>query len=142
MIQSVFVYGTLKRGQCRAACWPREPLSVCEAWTWACLYGRSDYPAMTAGRNRVLGELWKFPADRMAEVLAKIDQVEGTNQPGQEDLYVRVAIKTWSREGQPKDDAFAYRYATDPLADGFALLQPEGPDEWVRWPSDRQPSST
>jgi gamma-glutamylcyclotransferase (GGCT)/AIG2-like uncharacterized protein YtfP len=134
MIESIFVYGTLKRGQCRAQYWPVEPLTVCEAWTLGSLYGRSDYPAMTAGKHRVLGELWKFSPQEMPGVLERIDQVEGTNQPGHADWYLRVTAQTWSLRGRSLENAFVYCYAGDPIADGFASVQPKGPNDWVSWP--------
>jgi gamma-glutamylcyclotransferase (GGCT)/AIG2-like uncharacterized protein YtfP len=139
MIQSIFVYGTLKRGQCRARFWPVEPLSVCEAWTLGTLYDRSDYPAMTAGEHCVLGELWRFSPREMPGVLKRIDQVEGTNQPGHQDWYLRVTVATWSPDGRPLEDAFVYYYANDPVADGFALVQPKEPGSWVSWPGEMIP---
>ena len=133
MITAVFVYGTLKRGQCRSGLWPAEPSSVQPAWTWGKLFGRSDYPALTAGQDRVLGELWKFRTDDIASVLKTLDQIEGTNQPGQNDLYVRVSVETWAPDDQPLQQANVYHYARDPIGDGFVRLVP-GDDGFVRWP--------
>ena len=78
VIRAVFVYGTLKTGQCRANRWPLEPLSIHPAWTRGTLYGRDDYPAMTEGADRVLGELWQFAETQMELVLKRLDEIEGT----------------------------------------------------------------
>ena len=133
MITAVFVYGTLKRGQCRSGLWPAEPLSVQPAWTLGKLFGRSDYPALTAGQDRVLGELWRFPTDDIASVLETLDQIEVTNQPGQDDLYVRVFVETWDLDDQPLEQAYVYHYATDPASDGFVRIEPVD-DGFARWP--------
>lgn len=134
MITAVFVYGTLKRGQCRSELWPAQPLSVQAAWTRGTLFGRRDYPAMTAGSDRVLGELWKFRADDIARVLETLDEIEGASQPGQKDLYARIEVETWDLTDQPLENANVYHYAIDPTSDGFVRLEP-GEDGFARWPT-------
>jgi gamma-glutamylcyclotransferase (GGCT)/AIG2-like uncharacterized protein YtfP len=135
MITAVFVYGTLKRGQCRSGLWPAQPLSVQAAWTRGTLFERSDYPAMTAGEDRVLGELWCFDGADITRVLETLDQIEGTNQPGQGDLYVRSEVDTWDLTDQPLESANVYHYATDPTSDGFTRLEPSD-DAFARWPAE------
>ncbi len=132
-IDAVFVYGTLKRGQCRARFWPSRPLSIQEAWVRGRLHGRSDYPAMTPGDDRVRGELWRFPAEAMRQVLEILDQVEGTNQPGEPDLYLRVAVKATDAQGLLLGNAYTYLYATDPLLDGFHAITPDREGDDVAW---------
>ena len=134
MNTAVFVYGTLKRGQCRSGLWPAEPLSIQAAWTRGTLFGRSDYPAMTAGADRVLGELWSFIEDDVPRVITVLDQIEGTNQPGRADLYVRVQADTWDLQDRPLKIANVYHYACDPIDHGFVRLQPEG-EQFVQWPA-------
>ena len=67
-IDGDFVYGTLKRGYCRAQWWPSLPRSVETAWIRGHLYGRhievefvaklrdeekfNDLPALTAQMHR------------------------------------------------------------------------------------------
>lgn len=135
MIRAVFVYGTLKRGQCRGGLWPAEPLSIEVAWVRGTLFGRHDYPAMTAGEDRILGERWEFDAADFDRVIQTLDQIEGTNQPGRPDLYLRVHLQTWDLQGHSLGDAVGYRYATDPRQDGFILLDP-AEDGFVRWPAE------
>ena len=133
-IQSVFVYGTLQRGQCREGLWPAVPSRVEPAWTRGALYHRADYPAMTAGADRVLGQRWEFPPAVLDRVIAVLDQIEGANQPGQPDLYRRVAVELLSLQGQPLGAAFGYHYAADPAGDGFQRLVPPTAGDFVQWP--------
>ncbi len=68
-INAVFVYGTLKTGQCRESCWPRKPLEVRRAWTLGALYDTGPYPALFAGEDMVAGQVWIFDADDMQQLL-------------------------------------------------------------------------
>jgi gamma-glutamylcyclotransferase (GGCT)/AIG2-like uncharacterized protein YtfP len=135
MITAIFVYGTLKRRQCRCQLWPVEPLAVQQAWSRGILFDRRDYPAMTAGDDRVLGELWKFREPDVPPVLAALDQIEGTNQIGHKDLYRRVVVEIGGLDDQSIENAYAYHYATDPRLDGFAQLRPRDIDSYVQWPA-------
>lgn len=106
-----FVYGTLKRGQCRDACWPYKPQRVLSAWTLGRLFDLGEYPAMTEGDDRVWGEVWEYPAEQAAEVKKVLDEIEVTNQPGVANLYDRVTC-TVTLDGIPTD-VFTYRYARE-----------------------------
>ncbi|TWT92585.1 gamma-glutamylcyclotransferase family protein [Neorhodopirellula pilleata] len=134
-IRHFFVYGTLCRGQCRANLWPARPLRITPAWTTGQLYGRADYPAMRPGTDRVNGECWEFDAAEMPLVIRTLDEIEGTNQPGERNLYDRVVTQVRLLEGsETLIPAFGYHYATDPLADGFHRIVPIGAESGVRWP--------
>ncbi|MAI70646.1 MAG: hypothetical protein CMM01_07020 [Rhodopirellula sp.] len=149
-ISSVFVYGTLKRGQCRGDMWPFEPLRVSAVFTHGTLFDRHDYPAMTSGTDNVFGEKWDFRPEQMQRVLKVLDAIEGANQPGVPDLYRRVVVMTWglgeSGSAEHRIDAdtsrkaYTYHYASDPLDDGFTHILPDhvtlghvGPG--VHWPT-------
>ncbi len=128
MICRVFVYGTLCRGGCRQSLWPVAPTRVLPAIARGRLFGHRDYPAMVAGVGKVAGECWQFAAADVAGVLAVLDEIEQTGQPGLPNLYDRVVV------GLPKiGDAYAYHYATDPAADGFVeiLPMPGGAAAWL-----------
>jgi gamma-glutamylcyclotransferase (GGCT)/AIG2-like uncharacterized protein YtfP len=134
MINAVFVYGTLKRGYCREKCWPVSPIRVSAGWTFGALYSRDDFPAMLAGDHRVAGECWEFEPDVMERVLRRLDKVEWTNQPGQPDLYHRVIVDVFDADGNMMQSAYGYRYALDPLDDGFKLVVPKSEVDYVAWP--------
>lgn len=108
--EHVFVYGTLKRGQCREDCWPVAPLSVEVAWTLGSLWDLGPYPALLVGSDRVLGELWSFAPSDLAAVFEVLDRIEGTNQPGLPNEYdrVQVSVTSW---GRGELVASTYRYA-------------------------------
>lgn len=134
MIDAIFVYGTLKRGQIREQLWPATPRSVHSAWVRGALYGRDDYPAMRPGDHRVAGELWRFDSQDIDRVLNALDRIEGTNQPGHPDLYRREISQVFDLNGEPLARAYLYFYATDPVLDGFELLAESEQDGLSRWP--------
>lgn len=127
-VTAVFVYGTLKRGQCRERYWPHQPHRIVSAQTLGTLFGREDYPAMTPGEQIVQGELWKFLPDQMDRVLQVLDEVEGVP-----DLYHRVLVQTTDEHAQPIGPAWTYHYAIDPVDDGFTPIAPSA-DGLVCWP--------
>ncbi len=107
-------------------------MAVQEALIRGRLHDRFDYPAMTAGNDRVRGELWSFLPDAMPRVLETLDQVEGTNQPDQPDLYIRVVVNVVDQQDHSLGTAYAYFYATDPELAGFRPITANGRD--VAWP--------
>ena len=149
MITQIFVYGTLKRGQCRDILWPCDPIAVIPAMTRGTLHDREDYPAMTAGQDLVVGECWRFREQDVPSVLRTLDEIEGANQPGAPDLYHRVEVDCWqSIEADVADRltevgrAFAYHYARDTAADGFRQIYPTREGQAVRWPPLDRPKKT
>ena len=121
---SFFVYGTLKRGQCREHLWPETPQSITTAWTLATLYGRQDYPAIQTGEDRVLGEVWRFEASQMPQVIKQLDRIEGTNQPNESDLYSRCTVNCFDLNEHPLGISYCYFYVIDPREDGFHRILP------------------
>ncbi len=150
VISSVFVYGTLKRGQCRGAMWPFEPLRVSVVFTQGTLFDRHDYPAMTSGTDNVIGEKWDFRPEQMPRVLEVLDAIEGANRQGEPDLYSRVVVPTWKICESVGDEhrlaaeasvqSYTYHYARDPADDGFTRILPTQAGEgrvrpFVQWPT-------
>jgi gamma-glutamylcyclotransferase (GGCT)/AIG2-like uncharacterized protein YtfP len=130
MVNSFFVYGTLKRGQRNVGIWPAKPRSVSSGWVHGQLFARADYPAMIAGNDHVLGELWTFEPPDVDKVVAALDLLEGTNQPGQIDLYQRIVSPVYNLRGEQVTQAFLYFYQTDPGQEGFTRTV----GEVVSWP--------
>ena len=89
----IFVYGTLKRGQCREQCWPAPPISVVAAWTLGAVYDLGPYPAMIVGSSRIAGQLWTYSDSQIDAVRKELDCIEVTNQPGYPNEYDRVEIE-------------------------------------------------
>jgi len=135
-LEHVFVYGTLKRGECREACWPRAALNIEPAWTLGALIDLGPYPALLAGKERVLGELWSFDPQDIAIVFEQLDRVEGTNQPGLPNEYDRVRVvatgQTFGEVG-----ASTYRYANLQQAAQYTALAASHVIDgraYVKWP--------
>lgn len=130
-VTSVFVYGTLKRGQCRERCWPRRPETVQPATIAGRLHDLGPYPALLEGVDRILGELWKFDLDDMPETLRALDEVEcyGTDDV---DLYVRRIIACTTEDGATVR-AFTYYLANPAQANGCPVVPPNAEGLCV-WP--------
>jgi gamma-glutamylcyclotransferase (GGCT)/AIG2-like uncharacterized protein YtfP len=139
MISSVFVYGTLKRGYCREPFWPARPRLITSSWTLGSLFRGPEYPAMTVGDDRVLGECWHFEPAQMDRVLQTLDEVEGTNQPGRDDLYVRVQTDVFSLDDRPLATAWVYHYAVPPVRHGFRPITQKSTAGYVAWPETGSP---
>lgn len=106
---AVFVYGTLRRGECRAIFWPYSPVSVEPAFVRGRLYDLGPYPALVPGEDLVRGELWRLSPEHTAETLAVLDEVEGYSvSPG--DLYQRVVVECRTESGESYQ-ANVYYYA-------------------------------
>jgi gamma-glutamylcyclotransferase (GGCT)/AIG2-like uncharacterized protein YtfP len=95
---SIFVYGTLKRGQVRERCWPRRPTAVESATVRGALYDLGKYPALIAGEDTITGELWHLSPDDLAETLTVLDRVEGFAGRS-DDLYRREIIDCHTAAG-------------------------------------------
>ena len=140
MLKHVFVYGTLKQGQCREACWPLPPQLVRHAWTLGELYDTGPYPALIPGSDMIAGEIWSYPEHQEATVLQRLDQIEGTNQAGFSNEYDRelVQVELLSGEQLP---ASTYFYARRQAIVQFARVYPSR--RWrgktvAIWPADAQ----
>jgi gamma-glutamylcyclotransferase (GGCT)/AIG2-like uncharacterized protein YtfP len=96
---AVFVYGTLKRGEVRERCWPRLPIAVEPATVCGSLYDLGPYPALVAGNDTVVGELWHLAPGDMQSTLAALDRVEGF-AGSDDDLYRRVIVECQTDKGR------------------------------------------
>ena len=130
--QNIFVYGTLKRGQCREKAWPAEPISVAQGWVEGTLFGRADYPALTFGDDKILGELWRFDSRDVHDVLRTLDEIEGTTDNAADDLYHRHRVSVNLIDAVQKEIAFAYFYNGNPETDGFSQIK--AIDGFSIWP--------
>lgn len=92
ILERLFVYGTLKRGQCREHCWPCTPLSVQAALVRGKLFDTGPYPALFHGNDWVLGEVWTFRAVELPAVLKVLDEIEGYVEHSTSNLYNREKI--------------------------------------------------
>lgn len=95
----IFVYGTLKRGQCREHCWPRVPLSVKPAFVRGRLLCLGPFPGLVQGEQWVRGEAWEIAENELAETLRVLDEIEGFQQPREANQYERIETDRFARIG-------------------------------------------
>ena len=135
-ISSIFVYGTLKRGECRAKCWPHSPTEVVPASTFGTLFDLGRYPALLEGDDRVLGELWSFAADDIPDTLRVLDKIECYGQQ-EVDLYVRRVI-TCSTSSDKLVNAYCYFLADETAVTSSQRIAPS-PTGFCEWLSGDKP---
>jgi gamma-glutamylcyclotransferase (GGCT)/AIG2-like uncharacterized protein YtfP len=106
----VFVYGTLKPGECN---YDRYCAHAVVGKQAAIVYGQLfdlplGYPALTPGPGVVHGFLLEFAND---SVLAQLDELEeyDPQRPIEQNEYVRIRVKTFSPQHQPLGVAWAYQ---------------------------------
>jgi gamma-glutamylcyclotransferase (GGCT)/AIG2-like uncharacterized protein YtfP len=120
---SVFVYGTLKRGELRGSAWPRRPVRVASAVVEGTLYDLGRYPTLVAGKDCVRGELWTFARDDLPPTLEALDAIEGyANSPC--DLYVRRIVTCEDDDGSDIP-AWTYLFARTEWLDAARRILPD-----------------
>jgi gamma-glutamylcyclotransferase (GGCT)/AIG2-like uncharacterized protein YtfP len=146
MICRFFVYGTLKRGECRAIHWPRTPRDVSVAFVRAKLFDLGPYPALWCGdtdtdgdfdddSDWVEGEVWTLDDADVEETCRVLDEVEETNQPGLLNQYDRIVVRAFTKpDGDTSELAFAYQFATRQGLDESMRIRPIGNSQFARWP--------
>jgi gamma-glutamylcyclotransferase (GGCT)/AIG2-like uncharacterized protein YtfP len=129
----VFVYGTLKRGQCREKCWPRAALRVDEGTIRAALYDLGPYPAVGPGDDCIVGEAWELAASDLEPTLDALDEVEGYSgdEAGAGNLYVRRMVEVELFNGR-RVAAWTYFLADEQKLVAFERVSPER-DGLCRW---------
>jgi gamma-glutamylcyclotransferase (GGCT)/AIG2-like uncharacterized protein YtfP len=116
IITNVFVYGTLKRGQCREKMWPRAPLSIRPGFVRGWLFDLGPYPGMWCADclesdckqcdcdshdqderqcDWVEGEIWSLAKQDMAATIEELDEIEETNQPQVANQYDQILVRVY-----------------------------------------------
>lgn len=137
-VRSMFVYGTLKTGQCREVCWPRKPIEIRSAWVYGELYDTGPYPALFAGQDMVGGQVWIFDVDDLPAVVKDLDEVE-EYRPGHEatNLYNRQIIDCFDKDSQTIR-AYTYIYGRENERAVFKRMLPSyswGARRLAVWPA-------
>jgi gamma-glutamylcyclotransferase (GGCT)/AIG2-like uncharacterized protein YtfP len=101
LLTAVFAYGTLRRGFCRASCWPKAPRQVDTAFVQGSLVDVGPYPGLLPGLDWIRGELWQLAPEDIQETLSVLDDVEGYVQHENENLYQRIVIDVYATPGGP-----------------------------------------
>lgn len=123
MIDSIFVYGTLKRGQLRASMWPCAPIQIRPAIIRAALYDTGPFPAILVGEDDVLGELWTLKHEDVSRTLSVLDDVEGFDASRRDNLYVRIETDAILEDGTVVH-AYVYQFAQPGRPTGMRRIVP------------------
>ena len=112
VLTNVFVYGTLKKGQCRAAFLDGQVFRG-EAKTIAAyrIFDCGTYPGMIASEPgvEILGEVWTVDE----QCLSELDDLEGVD----EGIYRRVPIRLQPPYHRIDVHGYLYLHSTDGLRD-------------------------
>ena len=92
MIDIVFVYGTLKKSQCREQSMNEISLGSKDEKVTAKMYNIGEFPAITLEKGEVLGEIHKVKKEQ--ESLESLDQIEGFVGYDKSSLYNRILINS------------------------------------------------
>lgn len=105
----VFVYGTLRKGECNHFLLSKAKLVLPHCWTYGVLYDTGEgYPCMLPhAQQRVIGEVYAVTD----EELERLDELEGYCGPGKNNLYDRISQIVYS--GNREILAQLYVYADD-----------------------------
>jgi gamma-glutamylcyclotransferase (GGCT)/AIG2-like uncharacterized protein YtfP len=143
--QNIFVYGTLKRGECRERCWPHAPRSVQPGFIRGQLVDLGPFPGLIAGDGWVRGEVWEIRAADLPATLETLDAIEGYQQPYAPDQYApdqyapdqyepdqyapdqyeRLTVAVFATPGQPSIGfGFTYRLVDPVLCRQGTMLPP------------------
>ncbi len=113
MTRTVFVYGTLKRGE-SAAHRMMECIYLGSATTFGVLYDLGSFPALKLGGMEIVyGELFKLPPNDHDHfrVLQQLDRYEGVPV-----LYQRCRTTVFL-DGSEPHEAHIYEYSHEPSAE-------------------------
>jgi gamma-glutamylcyclotransferase (GGCT)/AIG2-like uncharacterized protein YtfP len=159
IVTNVFVYGTLKRGQCREQMWPRAPLSIRPGYVRGWLFDLGPYPAMWCADchevdgdtcddtpcpcDWVEGEIWSLAKEDMAITIDELDAIEETNQPHTFNQYDQILVRVHQSpeaHATASSSVLALTYQFSRLGDiaPNGRIHPVAGDNVVCWPNLRK----
>jgi gamma-glutamylcyclotransferase (GGCT)/AIG2-like uncharacterized protein YtfP len=141
-LHTLFVYGTLKRGEINHALLAPYARVIVPAQIRGLLYDTGDFPALIEGEGRVYGELVFLDPDRLEQVIDATDRLEGC-VPGRDDLslYHRRVVTAVTEDGEPHETYVYFYNAAHPTMPPPASLTPVESGIWTA-PGERAPSTT
>lgn len=119
--------------------WPRPPVNVEAAIAPGTLYDLGPYPALTPGAGTVSGELWEIAPADLDLTIRTLDAVEGFQQAGEADWYVRALVEARTAAGEVRPAHVYYFARLDELARYPQV--PPGDDGICRWRRRAGPGS-
>lgn len=123
----VFVYGTLKPGECN---YQRYCLGKVVEEKEAIAYGQLfdlslGYPAMTVGESPVQGFVLTFADSGILGILDELEDYQEHRKP-EENEYNRHKIATYNRDGKALGMAWAYLMTFEKVKQFEGILMPSG----------------
>lgn len=123
-VDSLFVYGTLMRGECRFSAIRRhQPECILLAATFGRLLNTGSFPGMVISdheRAMVQGEFIRFDAARLAEALSDLDLIEGFDGFNETNpLFRRTLISCDVGDGRIRQ---AWTYVWAGASDEYATI--------------------
>lgn len=124
---NVFVYGTLKPGECNYQLYctgkvVEEKSAIAQGQLFSLPFG---YPAMTSGNSLVKGFVLSFSND---EILHQLDWLEDydAQRPAAENEYYRQLIEIYDTAKKPLGTAWAYLMTLEQVKAYEGILLPNG----------------
>lgn len=109
-LTSLFVYGTLKRGEINDVLLTPFARAVETGTISGLLYDVGTFPALVEGAETVHGEIVRVDPAHMARVLAVLDRLEGYDPKDESgSLYVRRVVEV-AIGGDQTEEAYVYFY--------------------------------
>lgn len=131
----VFVYGTLKPGECNYDRYcAASVVEVQAAFAYGQLFDLPfGYPAMTSGDSPVYGFVLSFAEP---DTLAQLDELEDydPHRPADQNEYIRVEIATFGLDHQPIGPAWVYLMSLEQVKCFNGIVLPKG--DWASSNSD------
>lgn len=158
IVTNVFVYGTLKRGQCRETMWPRTPLSIRPGFVRGWLFDLGPYPAMWCGDCHELendspendrcpcdwieGEVWTLAKEDLSITIDELDEIESTNQPQTPNQYDQILVRAYDSPyqiGQAPPSVLSLTYQFSDLRNlaSSRRIHSSASSHSVAWPSEK-----
>ncbi|AFY76804.1 MAG: gamma-glutamylcyclotransferase [Hydrococcus sp. C42_A2020_068] len=123
----VFVYGTLKPGECNYQSYCADKVvEAKKAYTWGELYHLPlGYPALTQGNRKAIGFLLTFADEGVLERLDELEDYHPQRSP-QENEYERHKLLVYDLSGEPLGEAWGYLMALEKVRQLGGVLVPSG----------------
>jgi gamma-glutamylcyclotransferase (GGCT)/AIG2-like uncharacterized protein YtfP len=124
----VFVYGTLKPGECNYLLYcAGRVIEEVAAYTWGELYHLPPlgYPGMTEGKGRVSGFLLTFADSSMLSALDQLETYDPVRSP-EDNEYQRLMVTVYRPSGESLGEAWAYSMTKAKVKQLGGILLPAG----------------
>ena len=156
---NVFVYGTLKRGQCRETMWPRAALSIRPGYVRGWLFDLGPYPAMWCADcdelenessendlcqcDWIEGEVWTLAKEDMSITIEELDEIEETNQPQARNWYDQILVRVYKTPYQADQAsssvlALTYQFSARSNLPSSSRIHATASSNIVAWPNRKQ----